>query len=107
MFFYASKIVGLLLIPSHLIVLIGLLGVALMPTRFARTGRRLAVACILLITIVGVFPVGTALTRLLEDRFPPWNGAGTPAGIIILGGMIDPDLSAIRGQPMLGDSTER
>jgi uncharacterized SAM-binding protein YcdF (DUF218 family) len=107
MFFYASKIVGLLLVPSHLIVLIGLLGVVLMPTRFARAGRRLAATSILLITIVGVLPIGTALTRFLEDRFPPWNGVGTPAGIIILGGMIDPDLSAIRGEPMLGDSTER
>ena len=76
MFFYASKIVGLLVVPSHLLLLVGLLGIVLLVTPFARAGRRLVAASVLLIAIVGVAPIGTALVRLLEDRFPPWSGQG-------------------------------
>ncbi len=44
-----------------------------MATRFARAGRRLAVAAILLFALFGLGPVGKALIEPLEDRFPPWD----------------------------------
>src|SRR5512135_955728 len=87
MFFILSHIFGVLAIPSNLVVLIGIAGVVLLPTRFFVAGRKLLVVSFLLIIAIGILPIGTALTLPLESRFPPWNaGKGTPTGIVVLGG---------------------
>jgi hypothetical protein len=39
MFFVLSKLLGFFAIPSNLVVLIGIVGLFLLPTRFARAGR--------------------------------------------------------------------
>ena len=97
MFFILSKILGYLTVPSNLLVMIGLAGIALLFTRFMRAGRRLLVASVILIVAIGVLPVGTALILPLEERFPQWDPAqGTPTGIIVLGGAINPERSAAR-----------
>ena len=44
MFFVLAKILGFFALPSNLLISLGLLGIVLMATRFARAGRRLAVA---------------------------------------------------------------
>src|SRR3974377_1473219 len=98
MFFILSKILGYLTVPSNLLVMIGLAGIALLFTRFVRAGRRVVVASVILIVAIGVLPVGTALILPLEERFPPWDPAqGTPTGLIVLGGVINADRSAARG----------
>ena len=108
MFFILSKILGYLTVPSNLLVMIGLAGIALLFTRFVRAGRRLLAASIILIVVIGVLPVGTALILPLEERFPQWNPAqGTPTGIIVIGGVINAERSAARGQISLDDSAER
>jgi uncharacterized SAM-binding protein YcdF (DUF218 family) len=108
MFFILSKILGYLTVPSNLLVMIGLAGIALQFTRFVRAGRRLLVASVILIVGFGVLPVGTALILPLEERFPQWNPAqGTPTGIIVLGGAINPERSAARGQISLDGASER
>jgi uncharacterized SAM-binding protein YcdF (DUF218 family) len=108
MFFILSKILGYLTVPSNLLVMIGLAGIALLFTRFVRAGRRLLAASIILIVVIGVLPVGTALILPLEERFPQWNPAqGAPAGIIVLGGVISPENSAARGQISLDEAAER
>ena len=43
MFFVLAKILGFFALPSNLLISLGLLGILLMATRFARAGRRLAV----------------------------------------------------------------
>jgi len=44
----------------------------------------------------------------LEQRFPPWDPSrGAPDGIVVLGGAIDPDLSAALGRPVLERSGDR
>src|SRR6266480_1643798 len=68
MFFPLSKILGFFAIPSNLVISIGLLGLLLLPTRFARAGRALAFASLILLAILGLSPVGNALIILLEDR---------------------------------------
>ena len=108
MFFVLSKVLGFFAIPSNLIVSIGILGVLLLPTRFKRTGRGLVVASLLVLAILGLSPVGNALIIPLEQRFPAWDaGRGAPDGIIVLGGMITPDVSAARNEVALNESAER
>jgi uncharacterized SAM-binding protein YcdF (DUF218 family) len=108
MFFVISKVVGFFLVPSNVLVGIGLIGIVLIITRYARAGTRLLIASITLLVIVGFFPIGTALTLPLEQRFPQWQkGQGAPIGIIILGGAVNPTISAARSQPALGEAAER
>jgi uncharacterized SAM-binding protein YcdF (DUF218 family) len=108
MFFVISKVLGFFAIPSNLVLMVGILGLLLLATRFARAGRRLAFTSLVLLAILGLSPLGNALILPLEDRFPPWNAAdGAPAGIIVLGGAISPDISAARSEVALNESAER
>jgi uncharacterized SAM-binding protein YcdF (DUF218 family) len=108
MFFLLSKILGFFALPSNLLVTLGLLGVALYPTRYARTGRKLAIVSIVLIAIVGWSPLGNALILPLEDRFPQWDAShGAPDGIVVLGGAVDELVSNVRGEFALNEAAER
>lgn len=108
MFFIASKILAFLVIPSNILISLAALGALLLFTRLARAGRRLIVASLSLILVIGLSPLGLALLRVLEDRFPPWDARGAaPTGFIILGGAIDADASVARGTPVLNSGAER
>jgi len=108
MFFVLAKIFGFFALPSNILISIGVLGVVLMATRFARAGRRLAIASILLLAIVGLTPFGNALILPLEQRFPPWRDAGrAPDGIVVLGGALDAVVSGARGEIALNEAAER
>jgi uncharacterized SAM-binding protein YcdF (DUF218 family) len=108
MFFILSKTIGLLLLPSNLLIEIGFAGLVLLALRRRRTGTALMAACLILLMLVGYLPIGKALAHILEDRFPPWNPRrGPPDGIIVLGGAIDPLLSQTRGMVALDDEAER
>jgi uncharacterized SAM-binding protein YcdF (DUF218 family) len=83
-------LLGFFAIPSNLVILTGIVGFLLLPTRFARAGRGLAFASLIILAILGLSPIGNALIIALEDRFPPWDATrGAPDGIIVLGGTID------------------
>jgi uncharacterized SAM-binding protein YcdF (DUF218 family) len=106
MFFVLSKLLGFFAIPSNLVILIGIVGLLLLPTRFARAGRGLAFASLIVLAILGLSPVGNALIIPLEDRFPPWDAArGAPDAIIVLGGAID--ASGPGNEVMLNEAAER
>jgi len=108
MFFPLSKILGFFAIPSNLIMTIGVLGLLLLPTRFARTGRAFAFASLIVLAVLGLSPLGNALIIPLEERFPAWGAAdGAPDGIIVLGGAISPDVSAARDEVALNEAAER
>ena len=112
MFFILSKVLGFFALPSDIAVTIAALGVILLFTRCWRAGRRLAVLGVALLLIAGLTPLGNALMLPLEQRFPPWSDArdaalGPPAGIVVLGGAIGPEISAARGTPDLNESAER
>jgi uncharacterized SAM-binding protein YcdF (DUF218 family) len=108
MFFVLSKTASLLLVPSNLLLIIGLAGLALLLTRWRRLGRRLALTSLTLFLALGLLPVGAALNHIIENRFPVWDPSrGTPDGIVVLGGAIDPALSRVRGQIVLGGAAER
>jgi uncharacterized SAM-binding protein YcdF (DUF218 family) len=108
MFFVLSKTLGVLALPSHLITVLAVGGLVLLWTRFARAGRRLLVASLALVVILGVLPAAKVLMLLLEQRFPPWVSSGNPPdGIIVLGGAIDPERSVARGMVSLNGGAER
>jgi uncharacterized SAM-binding protein YcdF (DUF218 family) len=108
MFFFLSRTLGFIAVPSNLLVLMGLAGVVLLSTRFSRAGRRLLVASVILIAAIGMLPIGNALLLPLEERFPPWDPVhGTPTGIIVIGGVINPERSEARDQISLDEAAER
>ena len=108
MFFVLSKVLGFFAIPSNLVISIGLAGLVLLPTRFARAGRRLAVGSLVVLAILGLSPIGNALIIPLEQRFAPWDARrGAPDGIVVLGGMIVPFVSSARHDVALNESAER
>ena len=108
MFFFLSKTLGIMLLPANFLIVIGLLGAVLLASRWARLGRRLMIAAVLLLAICGFSPLGNWLLYPLEQRFPPWDAAGgVPDGIIILGGAIDPGLSAAHGRAALTRAADR
>ena len=102
------KILSFFLVPSNVLVGIGLVGIILTRTHFARAGKRFLIVSVTLLFIIGVFPVGAVLTLPLEARFPPWQpGQSAPTGIIVLGSAINPEISAARGEVALNDAAER
>jgi uncharacterized SAM-binding protein YcdF (DUF218 family) len=108
MFFILSKVLGFIAIPSNLVIVLGLLGVLLLATRLARIGRRLMVASLIALALIGLSPLGNALIIPLEQRFPPWDDSrGPPDGIVVLGGAITPDVSAARDDVALNEAAER
>jgi uncharacterized SAM-binding protein YcdF (DUF218 family) len=107
-FFFLSKTLGIMALPSNFVLEIGLLGVVLTATRFARLGRRLMVTSLLLFAICAFSPLGKWLLYPLESRFPPWDAArGAPDGVIVLGGSIDETLSAAHGTTVVRGAADR
>jgi uncharacterized SAM-binding protein YcdF (DUF218 family) len=107
-FFFLSKTLGVLLLPSNLLIGVGIVGLLLLLTRFVSLGRKMVAASVLLMAICGFSPVGKLLLYPLESRFPPWDNArGAPDGIVVLGGAIEPDMSAAHGAAVFGPSIDR
>ncbi|WP_026606184.1 YdcF family protein [Methylocapsa acidiphila] len=99
MFFPVSKIFWVLVEPLSSLVVLGLLGLVLWRTRFARIGRALVAGAVILLAIGLLTPFGAALLRPLEDRFAPPSPSGpAPTGIIVLGGGVSPVMTEARDQ---------
>jgi uncharacterized SAM-binding protein YcdF (DUF218 family) len=99
MFFIASKIFWFVAEPVSLAIVVGVLGILLGFTRFARAGRALTAGAIIALAAGLLTPLGTFLLRPLEERFPPPPAnIPAPAGIIVLGGALDTEKSEARGQ---------
>ncbi|MEP7029392.1 MAG: YdcF family protein [Pseudolabrys sp.] len=108
MFFILSKTAVFFLLPSNFIIALGIAGVVLLFTRFARAGKYMAVASIVLLMLAGFLPIGRLLTHPLEQRFPPWDASrGAPDGIIVLGGVINPRLTRHYGETAVNADVAR
>jgi uncharacterized SAM-binding protein YcdF (DUF218 family) len=106
--FFLSKTLGVAMLPINLLVELGIVSAILMATRYAKAGRRLAVATLVLLALAAFSPLGKILLYPLESRFPQWEPSrGPPDGIIILGGSVDTDLSAAHGVPVIGHAADR
>jgi len=96
------------LLPTNLLIELGVAGVVLHMTRFAAFGRKLMTASIVLLAICTFLPFGALLLYPLETRFPPWDASrGAPDGIIVLGGPIDADISAAHSTPVVRNGADR
>ena len=107
MFFVVSKVAGFFAVPSNLIALLGIAGLCLLLLRRLRAGLLLLVASTALLAIAGFSPLGNVLLLTLTERFPQWQPAEVPDGIIVLGGAIDSEASAARNSVELDASAER
>jgi uncharacterized SAM-binding protein YcdF (DUF218 family) len=109
MFFVLSKLIGFFLVPSNILVGLGLAGIVLLAIGYVRAGRWMLIASVVLIAAVGILPIGSGLALPLEARFPRWDATrGPPTGIIVLGGgVIKSQISADRGEIVLGRTAER
>jgi uncharacterized SAM-binding protein YcdF (DUF218 family) len=108
LFFVLSKTFGQMLLPTNLLIGVGLFGAILLATRYASLGRKLMVASVILLAICGFSPLGKLMLYPLESRFPPWDAArGEPDGIVVLGGSIEADLSAAHGIAVTSGGADR
>ncbi len=108
MFFAISKILGFFATPSNAVAVLCVLGPILMLMRWQRMGRSILALGIVLLLVFGYSPLSNVLLLTLSERFPAWQENGrAPDGIIVLGGAIDPDVTAARGSLELGSSAER
>ena len=108
MFFVLAKVFSFFALPSNIAITLGLIGVVLMGTRFARAGRRLAALSLVLLAVFGLTPFGNALILPLEQRFPAWQEGGRPPdGIVVLGGALDSVVSGARHDIALNEAAER
>jgi uncharacterized SAM-binding protein YcdF (DUF218 family) len=107
-FFVASKIFWMLASPINLLLFGALVGVLLCYGRSARFGRALALTAILILVAAATLPLGMLLIAPLEDRFPlPPSDLPPPEGIIVLGGAINDQASAARGETVFDEGGER
>jgi len=106
--FFASKVLGFLALPSNAMVIAAIAGVILIQTKKSpRAGFRLTATALLLIIAFGTLPFGTLLMLPLEQRFPPYDaGYGDPDGIVVLGGVIEPE-AAERPDSGVNEAAER
>jgi uncharacterized SAM-binding protein YcdF (DUF218 family) len=108
--FVASKVFWGLVQPSNMIALLSIVVPVLV---LAKVGRRvlrfLSATLLVLVVALAVLPVGNWLLAPLEHRFPAAVPDSTDklAGIIVLGGVIDPVKSAKSGMPAIGSGAER
>jgi uncharacterized SAM-binding protein YcdF (DUF218 family) len=108
LFFVLSKTLGVMLMPTNFLLVLGLAGALLLVSRFAALGRKLLVVSVVLLAICGFSPLGNILLYPLEQRFPPWDTArGAPDGIIVLGGAVEADLSVAHGVPVTKGAADR
>jgi uncharacterized SAM-binding protein YcdF (DUF218 family) len=108
LFFLLSKTIGIMLLPTNFLIGVGLIGAVLLVTRYASLGRKLSVGSVVLLAICGFSPLGNLVLYPLESRFPPWDAAqGAPDGIVVLGGSIDPDISAAHGVAVFKGGADR
>lgn len=108
MFFLASKLLGPLLMPGNLLAAMG--GVGLVCHLFRRlrgTGRFLLGLSAAGFVAFAILPIGEWMIRPLETRFPQPPLPATVDGIILLGGALDPAVSAVWDRPTLTHAGER
>jgi uncharacterized SAM-binding protein YcdF (DUF218 family) len=109
MFFLLSKLLVPFETPSDLLLLVLSLGVVLCwfaATR--RLGVRLATLATAAYLAILFLPVSDWVTAPLESRFPPPPALPDHVdGIIVLGGAVNPEVTAQRGRPALNAEAER
>ena len=106
MSFILSKLFWAVARPGNLLLLLALVGLLLVWFR-RRWGHALLVLGLGGFLAVAVLPLDQWVITPLEQRFPQPAAPLKVDGIIVLGGAVDPFLTADHNQPALGGSAER
>lgn len=110
MSFILSKILWGIAHPGNALALLLVGGVLLLFSRRdtrRRSGRRIVTAVAIAFLALTVLPAGPLAIRPLEERFPKPTLPARVDGIIVLGGAVNPEISAERHEPALSDAAER
>ncbi|BAI72451.1 hypothetical protein AZL_018130 [Azospirillum sp. B510] len=106
--FILSKLLWGVLAPGNALVLMLALGAAMLRMRrWQRAGRRLVTLATVLLLLVMYTGLGALVALPLENRFPRSEPEGRIDGIIMLGGAVNPPITADRGDPSLNEAAER
>lgn len=107
--FLLSKLVGLLTDPTFIVLVLLTLGVAMtFSRRRRRAGQRVLGWTLGIVLFLSIVPLDVWLTTRLENRFPrPAELPDKVDGIIILGGAVNPAVSAARGMPTVNNAATR
>lgn len=108
MFFWLSKIFWFLAHPVNLVFMGVCLVAVLLAVRWMRAARIVAFALALACLTVAVLPIGGYIRGHLESRFPVNPELPEKIdGIVVLGGVINAELSGVYGTPQVGSGVER
>jgi uncharacterized SAM-binding protein YcdF (DUF218 family) len=109
MFFNLSKIVWILVAPTNLLLLLGLIGIFFLFTRMQRTAKTLVSVSLLGLFLAGFSPIGEWALAPLENRFPQITELDGSSfdGIIVLGGASNLHITRSRNEPTIGEASER
>jgi uncharacterized SAM-binding protein YcdF (DUF218 family) len=108
MFYYASKVLWVLVQPSNLLLLLMVGGALALSLRQRSLAAWLLYPAALALLIIGLLPVGLWLTLPLEHRFPALAEPPDDIdGIIVLGGAVDLPVAEGRGLIAFQESAER
>jgi len=105
--FVAGKLAWILLKPSNLLAMILALGLVLRLLGRRGTGSVLIAGALAAFLAAAVLPLGAWLISPLENRFPPPELPARVDGVVVLGGAIEPGLSADRKTISLNGNAER
>jgi uncharacterized SAM-binding protein YcdF (DUF218 family) len=105
--FVFSKLAWALVQPSNLLLLLLILATAALLLGWRRFGTWLARGVCVALVAITVLPIGTWLLLPIENRFAPPALPEQIDGIVMLGGPVEQDTSALRGQVALNDAAER
>jgi uncharacterized SAM-binding protein YcdF (DUF218 family) len=107
-FVYVSKLVWATLQPSNAICVICLAGFVCLFLKKTGLGGTILATGTAFYLLTGFPLISITPILALEQRYSrPADADVSPAGVIVLGGAIDPELSAARGTAALTDSGER
>ena len=108
MFFDLAKIGGAVAEPGNLLTVLLCAGAVFSWTRRRRLGRLLVTLAALGALVLATVPFGEGMIRALENRFPAVGELPADvAGIVALGGVVNPQVTEARGQLSLGGGVER
>jgi uncharacterized SAM-binding protein YcdF (DUF218 family) len=108
MFFYLSKIFWFFADPGNILVFLLVVSGYLVWTRRYWLMRGVVAFTMLYALVLAVVPIGRQMIVALENRFPAAAVLpGRVGGVIVLGGIVDGNVTEARQQPAVGGAVER
>lgn len=93
--------------PSTLLLLVLIVGLVLTVRGRARLGSALSALALTGLVLTSLAPITVWLAAPLENRYPRPTDLSDTKGIVVLGGALEPHVTAARGTVSLNDGAER